>query len=259
MAWGMPSPTRSDRVARPQLSRRDSRYSAPRRYLPLQPPHSVKPRLTITPGKIAAVRSVLHEWGVTMVVIPDQPGLVRLAQLASVPAAAALITAATGHRPVYEEGAWVWAAVNHVSPSIVTTTSKFSECTEHWFSRDCRCPRGGCVHLVKGAIPESRHLGEAHGPDTEPSTGDHGSGHDRHNEGQLRHQGQGHVRFPHRSGSSIRVRIASGMDGKFERHESANRDVHVAQRRAMTLWAPSVAALTSRCELMTRRALRRHL
>ena len=88
-----------------------------------------KAALTITPGKIAAVRSVLHEWGVTMVVIPDQPGLVRLTQLASVPAAAALITAATGQRPVYEEGAWVWAAVNHVSPSIVTTTSKFSECT----------------------------------------------------------------------------------------------------------------------------------
>ena len=85
--------------------------------------------LTITPGKIASVRRALHKWGVTMVVIPDQPGLVRLAQIGSVPAAAALITAATGHRPVYEEGAWVWAAVNHVSPSIVTTTSKFSECT----------------------------------------------------------------------------------------------------------------------------------
>ena len=64
-----------------------------------------------------------------MVVIPDQPGLVRLAQLASVPAAAALITAATGQRPVSEDGAWVWAAVNHASPSIVTTISKFSECT----------------------------------------------------------------------------------------------------------------------------------
>jgi hypothetical protein len=83
----------------------------------------------ITPGKIAAVRSALHEWGVTMVVIPDQPGLVPLAQISSVPAAAALITAATGQRPVYEEGAWVWAAINHASPSIVTTTSKFSECT----------------------------------------------------------------------------------------------------------------------------------
>ncbi len=85
--------------------------------------------LTITPGKIAAVRSALHEWGVTMVVIPDQPGLVRLAQLASVPAAAALITAATGQLPVHQEGAWVWTGVNHASPSIVTTTSNFSECT----------------------------------------------------------------------------------------------------------------------------------
>ncbi len=88
-----------------------------------------KAAATITPSQIAAVRSALHEWGVTMVVIPDQPDPVRLAQLASVPAAAALITAATGQLPVHQEGAWVWTGVNHAVPSIVTTTSKFSVCT----------------------------------------------------------------------------------------------------------------------------------
>ena len=64
-----------------------------------------------------------------MVVIPDQPGLPRLAQISSVPAAAALITAATGQQPGYERGTWVWTAVNHAGRPIVTSTSQFSQCT----------------------------------------------------------------------------------------------------------------------------------
>ena len=85
--------------------------------------------LAITPRQIAAVRSVLHEWGVTMVVIPDGPNLVRLAQLSSVPAAAALITAATGQTPDYEQGAWVWAEVKHPAAPLVPTSSQFLQCT----------------------------------------------------------------------------------------------------------------------------------
>jgi hypothetical protein len=87
-----------------------------------------KAALTITPSKIAAVRSALHQWGVTMVVIPDQRGLARLAQLGSVSATAALVTAATGQRPDYRDGAWVWSDVTHASAPVVTTTSKFSKC-----------------------------------------------------------------------------------------------------------------------------------
>jgi 6-pyruvoyl-tetrahydropterin synthase-like protein len=88
-----------------------------------------KGAVTITPPKIAAVRNALHEWGVTTVVIPDQRGLVPLEQIPSVTVAAALITAATGQLPVHQNGAWVWTAVDRASPSIVTTTAKFSECT----------------------------------------------------------------------------------------------------------------------------------
>ncbi len=112
--------------------------------------------LAITPPKVAAVRSALHEWGVTAVVIPDQRGLLSIEQVSSVPAAAALITAATGQRPVYEEGAWVWAAVNHAGPPIVTTTSQFSECTSADFrgfaavdaAVECITSRGPFLRIV---------------------------------------------------------------------------------------------------------------
>jgi hypothetical protein len=85
--------------------------------------------LTITPSQIAAVRSLFREWGVTTVVLPGGPGLVRLAQLSSVPAAAALITAATGQTPDYEQGAWVWADVKHPAAPLVPTASQFLQCT----------------------------------------------------------------------------------------------------------------------------------
>ncbi len=90
---------------------------------------SGKAAASITPLKIAALRSALHEWGVTMVVIPDQSSLPSNELLPSVTVAAALVTAATGQRPVFQEGAWVWSAVNRARPSIVTTSSKFSQCT----------------------------------------------------------------------------------------------------------------------------------
>jgi hypothetical protein len=85
--------------------------------------------LTVTPRTIAAVRGALHGWGVTTVVIPDKPGLPPLERVPSVTTAAALITAATGQLPVYQKGSWVWTEVNHASPSVVTTSSKFAECT----------------------------------------------------------------------------------------------------------------------------------
>jgi 6-pyruvoyl-tetrahydropterin synthase related domain len=85
--------------------------------------------LGITPDKISAVRSALRAWRVTTVVIPDQRELPLLETVPSVTTAAALITAATGRRPTYQHGAWVWSGVNRVAPAVVTTTAKFSACT----------------------------------------------------------------------------------------------------------------------------------
>jgi hypothetical protein len=84
---------------------------------------------TVSPPKVAAVRRLLHDWGVTTVVLPDQDGLPSYAQIPSVTTAAVLVTAATGRLPAYQDGAWVWTAVNRSHPAIVTTAAKFSECT----------------------------------------------------------------------------------------------------------------------------------
>ena len=66
---------------------------------------------TLTADGVAEVRQALHDWRVTMVVIPDQPGLPAYDQIHSVTLAAALITAATGRLPVHQADAWVWTGV----------------------------------------------------------------------------------------------------------------------------------------------------
>ena len=65
----------------------------------------------ITPSDISAVRQALHFWRVTTVVLPDQPSLPQYDRVGSVPAAAALITAATGHHPIRQADALVWTGV----------------------------------------------------------------------------------------------------------------------------------------------------
>ena len=54
----------------------------------------------LTRSDFAAVQRALSEWGVTTVVLPDQPKLPPYDQVASLPKMAALISAATGVQPV---------------------------------------------------------------------------------------------------------------------------------------------------------------
>ena len=68
---------------------------------------------TIKPDYILEVRQALEEWGVTMVVIPDQRDLPGYDQLPSVTFAAALLSASTGQRPLHQADAWVWTDVDH--------------------------------------------------------------------------------------------------------------------------------------------------
>jgi hypothetical protein len=79
-------------------------------------------------NNIRAVRKALAQWGVTMVVIPDQPNLPIYERIDSVTAAAALITAATGRQPVHQANAWVWTDVEHSVPHIARQPS-LSFCT----------------------------------------------------------------------------------------------------------------------------------
>ncbi len=81
------------------------------------------------PGDVAAARSALDGWGVTMVVIPDQPGLAPYDQVAWVPFAVGLITAATDRPPVRQAGAWVWAGVGSAGSPADPTSQEFDRCT----------------------------------------------------------------------------------------------------------------------------------
>jgi hypothetical protein len=74
----------------------------------------------ISSTDIVAVRAALVAWGVTTVVIPNEPDLPAYDQIASTTQAAALITAATGETPVLQAGAWTW---QHVHPVGGASTS----------------------------------------------------------------------------------------------------------------------------------------
>jgi hypothetical protein len=77
---------------------------------------------------VGAVRDSLREWGVTMVVVPDQPGLPLYDRIPSVTLAAALMTAAVGEKPVHQDGAWVWSGVGHLVASPHTAPSDVAAC-----------------------------------------------------------------------------------------------------------------------------------
>ncbi len=81
-----------------------------------------------TPANVAAVREALTTWGVTTVVIPDQPGLPVYEQGRSPTYAVALMTAAIGVAPAYHHAAWVWSSVPRESAPLVVPTAAISAC-----------------------------------------------------------------------------------------------------------------------------------
>jgi hypothetical protein len=82
----------------------------------------------LTRSDFAAVHRALSEWGVTTVVLPDQPKLPPYDQVASLPKMAALISAATGVRPVLLASAWVWDDVNVPATKSYPNAARYSEC-----------------------------------------------------------------------------------------------------------------------------------
>ncbi len=80
-------------------------------------------------GDAAALRGALDVWGVTMVVVPDQPELPAYDQIDSVTYVTALVTAATGRPPIHQADAWVWTGVDHAPPALAPTTEQFAACT----------------------------------------------------------------------------------------------------------------------------------
>jgi hypothetical protein len=66
-----------------------------------------------TPQAVAAVRHALVGWGVTMIVLPDQPNLPPYERAPHLITTVALLTAATGQRPIHQADAWVWSKLSH--------------------------------------------------------------------------------------------------------------------------------------------------
>ena len=82
---------------------------------PLQPPGA---------AAIAAVRRALSGWGVTLVVVPDQPELPQYDQGSHTAYTVGLFTEALGRLPRYQARAWVWSgvpgpgqALAHITPA----------------------------------------------------------------------------------------------------------------------------------------------
>jgi hypothetical protein len=71
----------------------------------------------LRPGDVAATRHALATWGVTGVVLPDQPGLPAYDRVTSVPYTVAFVTAVVGRAPIRQAGSWVWSGVNRGIPA----------------------------------------------------------------------------------------------------------------------------------------------
>ncbi len=89
--------------------------------------------LTSTPlptaSNLSAIRAALRGWGVTTVVIPDQPEMPTYDRGRSVAYAVGLFTAALGAPPVLQDRAWVWTDVQNAPPPRPVTAAQFGACT----------------------------------------------------------------------------------------------------------------------------------
>ncbi|HEY1733166.1 MAG TPA: hypothetical protein VGG23_01880, partial [Acidimicrobiales bacterium] len=81
-----------------------------------------------TPAQLAAVRQALRGWGVTMVVIPEQPGVAAMLRGRDPVYAAAFMTAALGVEPTFQAGAWVWSDVDLARGPLVVPVGTLSHC-----------------------------------------------------------------------------------------------------------------------------------
>ena len=80
-------------------------------------------------ANIHALRAALAGWGVTVVVQVD-PATVPLYERSTNPEATlGLMTLAIGRSPIYQDGAWVFTHVRHLSPALSITQAQFDACT----------------------------------------------------------------------------------------------------------------------------------
>jgi hypothetical protein len=83
----------------------------------------------ITPTEVATLHRALAAWGVTTVVIPDQPRLPRYEQIPLITLASAVLTAAIGSPPVQQASAWVWHEVPRAPAYEPAAADRLVRCT----------------------------------------------------------------------------------------------------------------------------------
>ena len=82
-----------------------------------------------SPTNLAAVRDAIRLWGVTTVVVPDQPGLPLYQQGRSGAYASGFFSAVFGTPPIYRDSAWVWNAVGSAPDPASLSAADFANCT----------------------------------------------------------------------------------------------------------------------------------
>ncbi len=76
-----------------------------------------------------AVRRTLALWGVTTMVVPDQPDLPPYDQGRGAAYAVGFLTAVLGTAPRYEHSAWVWDSVDTAPAPVPVSGEAFARCT----------------------------------------------------------------------------------------------------------------------------------
>jgi hypothetical protein len=89
---------------------------------------NLDPSTAFTAATIQAVRQALMSWGVTVVVIPDQPELPLYQQGFHTAYAVGLLTAALGVGPRYQARAWTWTVGSPLPPSVDIASAAFQRC-----------------------------------------------------------------------------------------------------------------------------------
>jgi hypothetical protein len=86
------------------------------------------PAPTLSLGSLEAVRQAMRDWGVTMVVVPDDAGLPAYLTARGTPYGVAFFTAVLGSAPARQDGAWVWVDPAHAPPPVPVATPVLDAC-----------------------------------------------------------------------------------------------------------------------------------
>lgn len=87
------------------------------------------PAPQLSPGDVAAVHRALAGWGVTTIVLPDDPGSPPYDRVPSPVEVAAVVTAATGELPTHADRAWVWTDATRREPVVPRSGGVIADCT----------------------------------------------------------------------------------------------------------------------------------